>query len=78
MLQLKGAFIRNLVENTKVGVTEIYINTHYLHKKVENFILNSRFKDIVTLGYEKKLRGTAGTLLDNIVFLRRRWFSNSC
>ena len=53
---------------TKVGVTEIYINTHYLHEKVENFILNSRFKDIVTLGYEKKLRGTAGTLLDNIDF----------
>ena len=53
---------------SKVGVTEIYINTHYLHKKVENFILNSRFKDIVTLGYEKKLRGTAGTLLDNIDF----------
>ena len=57
---------------SKVGVSEIFINTHYLHKKVEDFILNSRFKKIVTLGYEEKLRGTAGTLLDNISFFEKK------
>lgn len=53
---------------TKAGVKKIFINTHYLHKKVEEYILNSHFRDIVTLGFEKQLKGTAGTLIDNIDF----------
>lgn len=50
---------------TKVGVDEFLINTHYLHKKVEDFVEKSTFKNQITLVYEKELLNTAGTLLYN-------------
>lgn len=53
---------------TEAGIKEFLINTHYLHKEVENFIMNSKYKDVVTLVYEENLLGTAGTLVRNKSF----------
>jgi mannose-1-phosphate guanylyltransferase len=47
------------------GINDILINTHYLSNKVEDFIMNSEFKDNITIVYEPKLLGTGGTLLKN-------------
>lgn len=47
------------------GITDILVNTHYLSKKVEEFILNSEFKNHITIAFEPKLLGTGGTLLKN-------------
>ena len=52
----------------KAGVKKFLINTHYLHEQVESFIFKSRFKNSVELYWEKKLKGTAGTLFNNIDF----------
>ncbi|QFR48362.1 nucleotidyltransferase family protein [Sulfurimonas lithotrophica] len=50
---------------SKSGVTQFLINTSYLHEQVEEFISNSKYKNIVTLVYEKTLLNTGGTLLEN-------------
>ena len=44
------------------------INTHHLHKEVENHIEKSQHRDKVTLKYESELIGTAGTVLENVDF----------
>ena len=36
----------------KINVKKILVNTHYLHKKVENFINKQKYKDI-TLSMKK-------------------------
>lgn len=51
-----------------VGVEEFLINTHYLHKQVEEFVAKSKHKDKITLVHEKELLNTGGTLLENRVF----------
>ncbi|MFA6742542.1 MAG: nucleotidyltransferase family protein [Arcobacteraceae bacterium] len=48
-----------------IGVNEFLINTHYLHEEVEKFVLNSPYKDKITLVYEEKLLGTGGSILKN-------------
>jgi len=45
---------------------KIFINTHYLREKVENHVAKSTYKDNVSLIFEPKLLGTAGTLISNI------------
>ncbi len=57
-----------------VGVDEFLINTSYLHEKVEEFISNSKFKDKITLVYEKELLNTGGTLLVNKEFFNEEPF----
>ena len=42
------------------------INSHYLHKKMENFVQMNELKDRINLVYENTLKGTAGTLIKNI------------
>lgn len=54
--------------NSKVN--EVLINTHYLHKEVETFINNNKYKNKITLIYEKKLLGTAGTIIKNKQFFK--------
>ena len=54
----------------KAGVKKFLINTHYLHEQVESFIFKSRFKNSVELYWEKNLKGTAGTLFNNIDFFK--------
>ena len=54
------------------NVKEVLINTHYLNRKVENFLKKKKFKIKINLSYEKKLLGTAGTLIDNLDFYKNR------
>jgi mannose-1-phosphate guanylyltransferase len=50
------------------GISDILVNTHYLSKKVEDYIMNSEFRNYITIVYEDKLLGTGGTLLKNKYF----------
>ena len=54
---------------TNIGIKEFLINTHYLSEKVVDFINQSRYKNNCKVVYEKKLLGTAGTLLSNLSFI---------
>ena len=56
---------------SEAGVTEFLINTSYLSSQVEHFVQNSRYRDKITIVYEKNLLNTAGTLLKN-----RDYFKN--
>lgn len=57
-----------MLSNAKVF--PILVNLHYFADKVRNYIETSRFNDIVVTVYEKKLFGTAGTLLKNKDFFQ--------
>ena len=48
------------------GLGPFLVNTHYLKDQVE--MLVDSLNDEVTLKYEEKLLGTAGTLISNIDF----------
>ncbi len=54
----------------EAGVSDIYINTHYLAEKVENF-LRIFVTPKITILYENELLGTAGTLLHNLDYFLR-------
>ena len=55
----------------EVGCEKVFINTHYLFEDVTKFI-KSRKKSpmIIETKYEKKLLGTAGTLINNCSFFK--------
>ena len=53
---------------SKIKTKKIFINTHYLSKKIENHIYQSKFKNKIILIKEKKLYGTGGSLIKNIKF----------
>jgi len=53
---------------TKAGQGPFLINTHYFPEQVKNFIEQSEFCELVTLVFEPKLLGTAGTLMANLDF----------
>jgi len=63
---LLGIWIKNLYER---GIRSFLINTHYLAGNVSDYVLKSSFKDICTVVFEKKLLGTAGTLIANASFI---------
>jgi mannose-1-phosphate guanylyltransferase len=50
---------------THYGIKEIFINTHYLPKLVNDFIEHSPWRHQVTLLHEPNLLGTAGTVLSH-------------
>ena len=56
----------------KYNIDEVLINTHYLHKQVEDFIAYFKPKTSIkiTLSYEKDLLGSAGTLIKNKIFVK--------
>lgn len=45
-----------------LNIEHIYINTHYKHKMIVDFISKSNFPIPITIIYEEVLLGTAGTL----------------
>ena len=55
---------------SQADIGPILINTHYLAIQVEEFVRKSKFKNNIEIKNEKKLKGTAGTLIDNIEFLK--------
>ncbi len=56
------------------GVDSILINTHYLADQVEKFVADSNYAKIITLSYEDKLLGTAGTVRNNLNFIGKDSF----
>lgn len=50
----------------KLGVSEVMINTHYLHEQIEDFVSQLSQSDKIELVFESELLGTAGTLKKNI------------
>ena len=56
---------RTLLGNTinffkDIGCNEIFINTHYLHNKIENYIKKSFINSPINLIYEPEILGTGG------------------
>ena len=62
---LLGIWLERL---TQAGIEAFLINTHYLSEQVESYVEGSLYSDKVTLVREKKLLGTAGTLVANLDF----------
>ena len=57
----------------KMNVEEVLINTHYLSNKVNSYLLSRPSSNLkISLVYEDKLLGTAGTLINN-----KKFFKNS-
>ena len=53
------------------GVREILVNTHYLSEKVNEFLSNLKYPDLnITISFEEKLLGTAGTIYANSEFIQ--------
>tara|TARA_X000000950_G_scaffold287435_1_gene399668 strand:- start:91 stop:777 length:687 start_codon:yes stop_codon:yes gene_type:complete len=56
----------------KINTKKIFINTHFKHKLVENYLKKKRFNAKLEILYEPTLLGTAGTLIKNM-----KYFINS-
>lgn len=54
---------------SNAGINRFLINTHYLHEKVERFIKKSKYSNNIKISYESTLKGTSGTLIDNLDFI---------
>lgn len=54
----------------RANIGPFLINTHYLSGLVESFVDTSPYRDDVTLVHEATLKGTAGTLLQNLDYFR--------
>jgi len=52
----------------KHGITNVLINTHYLHTKVYEYIDSFPTSMDITITYEKKLLGSYGTIIYNTFF----------
>jgi mannose-1-phosphate guanylyltransferase len=59
---------------SKVGIEDFLINTHYLPDQIEKFVKKSKYKDNITLVYEKELLNTGGTILANKAFINNQTF----
>lgn len=57
-----------------IGISEFIINTHYLKEQVENYVKNSKYKDMIKLIYEEKLLLTGGTILNCKEYLKDETF----
>lgn len=58
-----------ILEN--INCERVLINTHYMHEKVEQFLLDTTNNSItIETIYEPELLGTAGTLLSNIEYFK--------
>lgn len=64
----KPILLHWLEKLSNIGIKEFLINSHYLHEQVEKFIKKYADKYNIQVVYEKKLLGTAGTLINNIKY----------
>lgn len=55
---------------TEAGIGPFLVNTHYLAEQVDAFIETSPYRGQVNLVNEPVLRGTAGTLIENLAFFQ--------
>lgn len=61
-----------LAKCEKFGIKEVLINGHYLAKQVEQYLNANKDKLKLKMNYvfEKKLKGTGGTIRDNLWFVK--------
>jgi mannose-1-phosphate guanylyltransferase len=59
-----------LEELEKNNINKIFINTSYKSEKVKNYIIGHKNSNKIKILHEKKLLGTAGSLLKNINYFR--------
>jgi mannose-1-phosphate guanylyltransferase len=52
------------------GLSDVLINSHYKHDILEDFFSRKCFNNLFELVYEKKLLGTAGTLIRNANYFK--------
>lgn len=65
----KPLLLYHLESLAKFGITDVLINTHYLHEQIEDFVSKNKIEGLhVTTVYEKELLGSAGTLKENKKF----------
>ena len=74
LLEIKG---KKLIEYSinflrENNITEIIINSHYLHEKISDFI-NKNYSNI-SISYEKKILDTGGGILNAINFFKEENF----
>ena len=62
---LLGIWLERL---TRAGIGPFLINTHYLHEQVEAFAESSPHRNVIKLVHEAELKGTAGTIIENLNF----------
>ena len=74
LIKVKGKPILSIwIEKLiKINTKKIYINTHYHHKQVENYLKKKKLNIKLKTLYEPSLLGTAGTLIKNM-----KYFLNS-
>tara|TARA_B100000963_G_C22581631_1_gene651113 strand:- start:206 stop:925 length:720 start_codon:yes stop_codon:yes gene_type:complete len=71
LVEIKGKpILENWLDKLeKIGAEKVLINTHYLAEQVDKFIANQHNRNIeISNFYEKKLYGTAATLIANETF----------
>jgi mannose-1-phosphate guanylyltransferase len=54
------------------NIKEVLINSHYLSDQVRSFVSKSKYRARIKFVYERKLLGTAGTLIKNINFFNNQ------
>ncbi|EQA80198.1 nucleotidyltransferase family protein [Leptospira alstonii] len=57
---------------SKLGISKVLVNLHYLSDVVVSFLKRPKYKDWVESVYESELLGTAGTLRKNYNFFKNR------
>lgn len=74
LIKIKGKPILSIwIENLiKINTKKIYVNTHYQHKQVENFLKKKGLNKRLKILHEPSLLGTGGTLIKNM-----KYFLNS-
>lgn len=54
-----------------LGCEQMLINTHYLHRQVEDFVAQSPYRNRIVLAHEPQLLGTLGSIRHNQAFLQQ-------
>ncbi len=65
---------RIIIYLVRFGITDIIINTHYLHNKLEEYFSKNSFDASITLRFEKQLLGTGGGLVNTKDFWNEKDF----
>ena len=56
----------------KLNISDIVVNTHYLHEQIESFINNKKWK--LKISHEKKILDTGGGILKTLNFFDNKSF----
>ncbi len=62
-------WLNDLISKNKVE--KVLVNTHYLNHQVVSHLKKNKHRKKIKIIYEKKLKGTGGTLMDNLEFFKQ-------